>query len=91
MDSAIDVQFQKALQYAIADILQESHSKNLTLADTVELAIMRGMKWQKEIDEATKEEPKEDKSWMYMQREANILGADYFSYQGYHPAKENQK
>lgn len=88
MSEAIDVQFQKTLQYAIADICDESRRKNLTLVDTVELAIIRGMKWQKEIDELTKEEPKEDKSWMYMQREANILGADYFSYQGYHSAKE---
>ena len=89
MSEAIDTRFYKTLQYAIADILQESHSKNLTPADTVELAIMRGMKWQKEIDESTKEEPEEDKNWMYMQREVNILGADYFAYQGYHPPKES--
>lgn len=89
MSEAIDIQFHKALQYAIADICDESRRNNLTLADTVELAIMRGMKWQKEIDEIIKgEEPKEDKEWMYMQREANILGADYFAYQGYHPDKE---
>ena len=88
MSEAIDVQFQKALQYAIVDVCDESRRKNLTLADTVELAIMRGMKWQKNIDEINKEKPEEDKSWMYMQRETNILGTDYFAYQGYHPRNE---
>jgi hypothetical protein len=37
-----------------------------------------------------KEEQKEkeqNKDWMYQQRERNELGADYFSYQGYHPLK----
>jgi formylmethanofuran dehydrogenase subunit E len=37
-----------------------------------------------------KEEQKEkeqNKDWMYQQRERNELGADYFSYQGYHPPK----
>lgn len=88
MSEAIDVQFLKALEHAIADICDESRRKNLTLADTVELAIMRGMKWQKEIDAANKEEPEENKEWMYMQRNCNELGADYFAYQGYHPPKE---
>lgn len=88
MDGAIDVQFLKALEYAIADICDESRRKNLTLTDTVELAIMRGMKWRKEIDEMNKKEPEEDKEWMYAQRNCNELGADYLAYQGYHPAKE---
>ena len=88
MSEALDTQFYNTLQYAIADVCDESRRKNLTLADTVELAIIRGMKWQKNIDEATKEEPKEDKEWMYMQRNSNELGADYFAYQGYHPRNE---
>ena len=29
-----------------------------------------------------------NKDWMYHQREQNELGADYFSYQGYHPPKK---
>ena len=29
-----------------------------------------------------------NKDWMYQQRERNELGADYFSYQGYHPPKK---
>lgn len=95
MSDAIDyiaLQKSKAIQYMIAQILDESRIKNLLPADTIELAIIRGMEYQKNLDEINKPEPeKEDKSWMYMQREANILGADYFAYQGYHPAKENQK
>lgn len=54
MSEAIDIRFQKALQYAIADICDESRRNNLTLADTVELAIMRGMKWQDNIDHINK-------------------------------------
>lgn len=88
MSEAIDVQFQKALQYAIADICNESRRKNLTLADTVELAIIRGMKWQKNLDEINKPEPKEDKGWMYAQRNCTELPGDYFERQGYHPPKE---
>ena len=88
MSEVIDIQFHKALQYAIADICDESRRNNLTLADTVELAIMRGMNWQKTIDGVPKEEPKEDKEWMYAQRNNNELGADYFAYQGYHPRNE---
>jgi len=32
-------------------------------------------------------EKEQNKDWMYYQRERNELGADYFSYQGYHPPK----
>jgi hypothetical protein len=32
-------------------------------------------------------EKEQNKDWMYYQREQNELGADYFSYQGYHPPK----
>ena len=31
-----------------------------------------------------------NKDWMYQQRERNELGADYFSYQGYHPPKKSE-
>ena len=89
MSEAIDVQFQKALQYAIADICDESRRKNLTLADTVELAIMRGMKWQKEIDETTKEEPEEDKEWMYMQRNNYTVSEEDKYYHGYRAFDKN--
>ena len=37
--------------------------------------------------EKEKEEKEQNKDWMYYQRERNELGADYFSYQGYHPPK----
>jgi len=34
----------------------------------------------------------EDKSWMYTQRESNVLGEDYFEHQGCHLAnKKNMK
>ena len=39
----------------------------------------------------TEKEQKEkecNKDWMYQQRERNELGADYLSYQGYHPPKK---
>lgn len=32
-------------------------------------------------------EKEQNKDYMYYQREQNELGADYFSYQGYHPPK----
>ena len=34
------------------------------------------------------EEKECNKNWMYQQRERNELGADYLSYQGYHPPKK---
>ena len=37
--------------------------------------------------EKEKKEKEQNKDWMYHQREQNELGADYFSYQGYHPPK----
>ena len=84
----IELQKSKAIQYMIAQILDESRIKNLLPADTVELAIIRGMEYQKNLDNIDKPEPKEDKEWMYAQRNCNELGADYFSYQGYHPRNE---
>lgn len=84
----IELQKSKAIQYIIAQILDESHIKNLSLADTVELAIIRGMEYQKNLDEINKPEPKEDKEWMYAQRNCNELPGDYFERQGYHPPKE---
>lgn len=84
----IALQKSKAIQYMIAQILDESRIKNLLPADTVELAIVRGMEYQKNLDEVDKPEPKEDKEWMYIQRNNNDLGADYFSYQGYHPRNQ---
>ena len=35
-------------------------------------------------------EKEQNKDWMYQQRERNELGADYFSYQGYHPPKKSE-
>ena len=84
----IALQKSTAIQYMIAQILDESRIKNLLPADTVELAIVRGMEYQKNLDEVDKPEPKEDKEWMYIQRNNNDLGADYFSYQGYHPRNQ---
>ena len=91
MNDAIDhiaLQKSKTIQYMIAQIMDESRIKNLLLADTVELAIIRGMEYQKNLDNIDKPEPKEDKEWMYAQRNCNELGADYFSYQGYHPRNQ---
>ena len=39
----------------------------------------------KKKQEKEKKEKEQNKDWMYYQREQNELGADYFSYQGYHP------
>ena len=91
MSDAIDyiaLQKSKAIQYMVAQIRDESRIKNLLPADIVELAIIRGMEYQKNLDNIDKPEPKEDKEWMYAQRNCNELGADYFSYQGYHPRNE---
>lgn len=91
MNDAIDyiaLQKSKAIQYMTAQIMDESRIKNLSPADTVELAIIRGMEYQKNLDNIDKPEPKEDKEWMYLQRNCNELGADYFSYQGYHPRNQ---
>lgn len=41
-----------AINFMIAEILEETHQKDLLPADTVELAIRRGMAYQKNIDEA---------------------------------------
>ena len=40
-------------------------------------------------NEKEQKEKEQNKDWMYQQREQNELGADYFSYQGYHPPKKN--
>lgn len=79
---AIAMQKAKAIQYMIAQIMDESNQKGLLPSQTVELAIQRGMEYQKKLDNP---EPKDDKEWMYAQRNNNELGADYFQYQGYHP------
>ena len=41
----------------------------------------------KKKQEKEQKEKEQNKDWMYQQREQNELGADYFSYQGYHPPK----
>jgi len=41
-----------AINFMIAEILEETHQKDLVLADTVELAIRRGMAYQKTVDKA---------------------------------------
>lgn len=88
MSNALDVQLQKALDYMAAGIVQDSYNNNTTPFEMVREAIIRGMEYQKNLDEINKPEPKEDKEWMYTQRNCNELGADYFSYQGYHPRNE---
>lgn len=58
MSDAIDyiaLQKSKTIQYMIAQILDESRIKNLSPADTVELAIIRGMECQKKLDERWEE------------------------------------
>ena len=88
MSDALDVQLQKALDYMAAGIVQDSYNNNTTPFEMVREAIIRGMEYQKKLDEVDKPEPKEDKEWMYAQRNCNELGADYFAYQGYHPRNE---
>ena len=41
----------------------------------------------KKEQEQEQKKKEQNKDWMYQQRERNELGADYFSYQGYHPPK----
>ena len=43
---------------------------------------------EKKKKEQEQKEKEQNKDWMYYQREQNELGADYFSYQGYHPPKK---
>lgn len=88
MSDALDVQLQKALDYMAAGIIQDSYNNHTTPFEMVREAIIRGMEYQKNLDNIDKPESKEDKEWMYAQRNCNELGADYFSYQGYHPPKE---
>lgn len=88
MSDALDVQLQKALDYMAAGIVQDSYNNNTTPFEMVREAIVRGMEYQKNLDNIDKPEPKEDKEWMYAQRNCNELGADYFAYQGYHPPKD---
>ena len=42
---------------------------------------------EKKKKEQEQKKKEQNKDWMYYQRERNELGADYFSYQGYHPPK----
>ena len=42
---------------------------------------------EKKKKEQEQKKKEQNKDWMYQQREQNELGADYFSYQGYHPPK----
>lgn len=43
---------------------------------------------EKKKKEQEQKKKEQNKDWMYQQREQNELGADYFSYQGYHPTKK---
>ena len=57
MSDAIDwvaVQKSKVIQYMIAQIMDEAHQNNLTLGQTVELAIKRGMEYQDNLDHINK-------------------------------------
>ena len=85
----IELQKSKAIQYMIAQILDESRIKNLLPADTVELAIIRGMEYQKNLDEIDKPEPKEDKEWMYFQRNNNTVSEEDKYYHGYRAFEKN--
>ena len=44
--------------------------------------------FKKEQEKLKQKEKEQNKDWMYQKREQNELGADYFSYQGYHPPKK---
>lgn len=88
MSDALDVQLQKALDYMAAGIVQDSYNNNTTPFEMVRNAIIRGMEYQKNLDEINKPEPKEDKEWMYAQRNCNELPGDYFERQSWHPPKE---
>lgn len=53
MSEAIDPvekAFRHAINFMIAEILEETHKKDLLPADTVELAIRRGMAYQHNVD-----------------------------------------
>ena len=85
----IELQKSKAIQYMIAQILDESRIKNLLPADTVELAIIRGMEYQKNLDEIDKPDPKEDMEWMYFQRNNNTVSEEDKYYHGYRAFEKN--
>ena len=57
MSDAIDyIAFQKSkdIQYIIAQIMDETRQNNLTLGQTIELAIKRGMEYQDNLDHINK-------------------------------------
>ena len=57
MSDAIDyiaLQKSKAIQYMVAKIMDETCQNNLTLGQTVELAIKRGMEYQDNLDYVNK-------------------------------------
>lgn len=57
MSDAIDyiaLQKSKAIQHMIAQVMDEAYQNNLTLGQTVELAIKRGMEYQDNLDHINK-------------------------------------
>lgn len=57
MSDAIDyiaLRKSKAIQYMIAQIMDEAYQNNLTPGQTVELAIKRGMEYQDNLDHENK-------------------------------------
>jgi hypothetical protein len=57
MSDAIDyiaLQKSRAIQYMVAQIMDESYQNNLTPCQTVELAIKRGMEYQDNLDHINK-------------------------------------
>ena len=57
MSDAIDyvaLQKSKAIQYTVAQVMDEAYQNNLTPVQTVELAIKRGMEYQDNLDHINK-------------------------------------
>ena len=57
MSDAIDyiaLQKSKAIQYMVAQIMDEAYQNNLTPGQTVELAIEKGMEYQDNLDHVNK-------------------------------------
>ena len=57
MSDAIDyvaLQKSKAIQYMVAQVMDEAYQNNLTPVQTVELAIKRGMEYQDNLDHINK-------------------------------------
>ena len=80
MSDAIDyiaLQKSKGIQYMTAQIMDEAHQNNLTLGQSVELAIKRGMEHQENVDKAFRQF-----------QGACITGKEGLGWSGFHDSEE---